>query len=115
MLGDSLYTALRDGLAHGFDTKHLDVGSSAAIQIYISWGNQNVVEIRRVGGDLGVFVGVQPLAEALIAKIDAFEAQLRANEETRTMFKEACEYQRVKPLDHNELAAWNRLVEASVR
>ncbi|MGA2271651.1 MAG: hypothetical protein ABSH44_24575 [Bryobacteraceae bacterium] len=80
LLADRLYTALRDGLAHGFDTKHLDVDQQT-IQICISWTNGNAAEIQRVRQELGLFIGVQPLAEALSAKIDEFEKLLRHDEE----------------------------------
>src|SRR5258707_8164326 len=75
VLAGRLPTALRDGLAHGFDTKHLSVDGET-IQIYISWGNQDAVRIQPVPGGKGLFIGVQPLAEALCAKIDQFEETL---------------------------------------
>jgi len=51
------------------------------IQICISWTNGNAAEIQRVRQELGLFIGVQPLAEALSAKIDEFEKLLRHDEE----------------------------------
>jgi len=113
LLGDRLYTALRDGLAHGFDTKHLDVDNQM-IQIYISWRSTEVIEIQRVDGGLGVRLGVQPLAAALCAEIDKLEYVLQQDEPARKRFLRACEYQRLAPLNKNEAAAWRRLA-ASVR
>lgn len=84
LMADVLYTALRDGLAHGFDTKHISVDNHA-IQIYISWNHRSLVEIGRANGGVGLFVGVQALAEALCAKIDAYETRLRHDEAARTI------------------------------
>ena len=112
LLAPRLHTALRDGLAHGFDTKHLHVDDQA-IQIYISWGEKEVIRIRRVPGRLGLYIGIQPLAEALCEKINQFEATLRHDEAARKVFKNAREYQRSTDLNQNEAAAWRRLVAAA--
>ena len=109
LLSDCLYTSLRDGLAHGFDTKHLYVDSQA-IQIYVSWGHRKLIEIRRVSGGLGLWVGIQALAAALCAEIDAFETVLQQDETARVLFKQACDYQRLARLNQNEAAVWRRLV-----
>jgi hypothetical protein len=111
LLGDKLYTALRDGLAHGFDTKHLHVDNQST-QIYISWRHPEVIEIQRFDGGLGLLVGVQPLAAALCAKIDGFEQVLQQDEVARKLFRQACEYQRLAPLNQNEAEAWRRLAAA---
>jgi hypothetical protein len=114
LLAKRLYTALRDGLAHGFDTKHLDVDNQT-IQIYISWRHPEMIEIQRVDGGLGLWVGVQPLAAALCAKIDESENVLQQDETARKLFRQACEYQRCAPLNQNEAAAWRRLAAAVPR
>jgi hypothetical protein len=108
LLSDSLYTALRDGLAHGFDTKHLIVDGQA-FQIYISWRHPKVIEIRRVNNGLGLWIGVQALATALCAEIGKFEKLLQQNEAARRLFRQAWEYQRLAPLNQKEAAAWRKL------
>lgn len=112
LLADRLYTALRDGLAHGFDTKHLHVDGEI-IQICISWGYMQVIGIQRVDSGVGIYIGIQPLAEALCATIDQFEERLRHDQAARRLFKAACEYQRVTRLNMKETAAWRRLVAAA--
>jgi hypothetical protein len=112
LLAKRLYTALRDGLAHGFQTKHLVVDNQQ-IQIYISWFNTSIVEVRRVRGGLGLYIGIQPLADALCAKIDEFERSLRQSEAARKVFKKAAEFQRTAVLDQREQAAWRRAVAAA--
>jgi hypothetical protein len=112
LLAERLYTALRDGLAHGFDTKHLDVDGQT-IQIYISWSNTEIIQIQRVPKALGLYIGVQPLAQALCTKIDEFERTLKIDEAARERFKAASKYQRLATLDKNEAEAWRRLVKAA--
>ena len=108
LLANRLYTALRDGLAHGFDTKHLDVDGQA-IQIHISSLYQEVIAIQRFDKGLRLWVGVEHLADALCAQIDKFENVLQQDESARKRFREACEYQRLAALNQNEAAAWRRL------
>jgi hypothetical protein len=113
LLADRLYTALRDGLAHGFDTKHLSVDGKV-IQIYASWNHPVVIEMMcSAGGVVGVKVGVQALANALCAKIDEFEKLLQQDEGARQHFREASQHQRLAMLNQNEVEAWRRLVKAA--
>lgn len=114
LLADSIYTALRDGLAHGFDTKHLDVGGTL-IQIQVSWSNANACEIIQTPKGPWLRIGVSPIATALIAKINEYEKLLQApaNEEARVLFKKSCDQQRTKPLNQHERAAWTRLMTAA--
>jgi len=112
LLKDRLYSALRDGLAHGFDTKHLYVDNQT-IQIYISWGDPRAIEIRHVDQGLGLLIGVQPLAAALCAKIDEFEKGLQQDAIARKLFRKARDHQRLARLNGNEAAAWKRLAPAA--
>jgi hypothetical protein len=112
LLAERLYTALRDGLAHGFDTKHLVVDGQI-IQVYISWSHTEVLEINKLNKRLGLYIGVQPLSDALCAKINEFENLLRNDSDARERFRVASEYQRIAILDKNETAAWRRLVTAA--
>jgi len=111
-LAKRLYTALRDGLAHGFDTKHLSVDGHDS-QIYISWTSNKLIEIQRIAGGLNVYVGTQPLASALCAKITEYEGLLKRDESARALFKKASEHQCSAILDTNETEAWRRLVKAA--
>lgn len=113
LLADTLYTALRDGLAHGFDTKHLVVDGKP-IQIYMTWRWPGLVEMMcEPSGVIGVRIGTQVLAKALCAKIDEFEKLLQQDEAARQQFKTASEHQRLALLNQNELAAWRRLAKAA--
>jgi len=48
-LAKRLFDALRNGLAHSFDTKHLHVDGQV-IQIYITWSMPGVIAINKANG-----------------------------------------------------------------
>ena len=68
ILADRLYGALRDGLAHGFDTKHLLVDGTEH-QIYLSVRGPQEIKIRKYNRGIGLYIGIRSLAEALCARI----------------------------------------------
>jgi hypothetical protein len=72
-----------------------------------------MIEIQRAPGGLGLYIGIQPLAKALCAKITQFEETLQHDEAARKSFKHACEHQRIAELTQDEAGAWRRL--AAVR
>jgi hypothetical protein len=109
LLAKRIYTALRDRLVHGFDTKFLDV-SGQKVPIYVSWGLSQRIEMRSNGAEL--WVGVQPLATALCQEIDNFENDLRQNAAARALFREAFDHDRSTPLTSDELAASKKLAAA---
>ena len=107
VLADRLYGALRDGLAHGFDTKHLFVDGKEH-QIYLSVrGTQDIRVIKTTRG-VGLHIGIRCLAEALCAKITDFEAHLEHDEDVQQRFMKA--RQRPADLNMTEAAAWRNLV-----
>jgi len=109
ILAKRLYTALRDGLAHGFDTKHLNV-DGLTVQLFISWRQRSAIELRSMDAGYGVYIGAQPMVDALCGMIDKLETLLQQGEAARHRFKTAAEYQRTAPLNQNEADAWRRLV-----
>jgi hypothetical protein len=108
LLADRLYSALRDGLAHGFDTKHIDIDGSP-VQIYISVHYREIMAIVRSGSGQGLAGGAKLLAVALCDKINQFEERLKQDEAARRLFKTAIEYQCTLLLNTTERAAWDRL------
>ena len=107
VLADRLYSALRDGLAHGFDTKHLRVNGTEH-QIYLSsLGPQEFVIVRNERG-IGLRIGIGALAEGLCAKITELEARLSHDENARRLFVDA--RQRTADLNAAEADAWRALV-----
>lgn len=106
-LADRLYAALRDGLAHGFDTKHLRVDGKEH-QIYLSsLGAQGFTIVKNERG-IGLQIGIGALAEGLCAKITEFEGRLTHDEDARRHFMDA--RQRSADLNTTEAAAWRVLV-----
>jgi hypothetical protein len=110
VLAHRLYSALRNGLAHGFDTKHLRV-DGAEHQIYLaSLGSQGIT-IQENDRGIGLRIGIGALAEGLCAKITEFEKQLMQDEDVRQRFINA--RQRAADLNANEAAAWRALIVAA--
>ena len=106
-LAGRLYAALRDGLAHGFDTKHLRVDGEEH-QIYLSSVGQQGIRIVRNRRGVGLYIGIGTLAEGLCRKITEFESRLEDNEDERQRFMDA--RQRTADLNATEAAAWRALV-----
>ena len=110
VLATRLYGALRDGLAHGFDTKHIFVDATEH-QIYLdSRGRQTIVIVNNSRG-IGLRIGIRSLAESLCAKITDFEVLLRQDEDARRRFQDA--HQRTADLNVDEAAAWRAMVKAA--
>jgi hypothetical protein len=110
ILADRLYGALRDGLAHGFDTKHLSVEGQEH-QIYLdSRGRQGFYIVNNARG-VGLHVGVRALAEQLCVRIDEFESLMAHDEDARERFMKS--RQRTAELNTKEAEAWGSLVKAA--
>jgi hypothetical protein len=110
VLAERLYSALRDGLAHGFDTKHLRVDGMEH-QIYLASLGSQEIAIQKNRRGIGLRIGIGLLAEGLCAKITDFEKQLLLEEDVRQRFMYA--RQRTADLNTNEAAAWRALVIAA--
>jgi len=111
VLADRIYAALRDGLAHGFDTKHL-LEDDEEHQIYLSvQGPRDIKIIKPPERGVGLHIGTRPLAEALCAKITEFENLLQHDEAAQQRFLKA--RQPTAALNTSEAAAWRTLVAAA--
>jgi hypothetical protein len=113
VLADRLYSAVRDGLAHGFDTKHLRVlrVDGTEHQIYLaSQGTQGITIVKNDRG-IGLQIGIGALAEGLCEKITEFEGLLMQDENVRQRFMNAL--QRPADLNENEATMWRALVAAA--
>jgi hypothetical protein len=107
VLATRLYGALRDGLAHGFDTKHISADGTEH-QIYLdSRGPQRIAVVNNNRG-IGLRIGIRSLAESLCAKITDFETLLRQDEGARRHVQNA--HQRTADLNKDEAAAWREMV-----
>jgi hypothetical protein len=82
-LAKPLFEAVRNGLAHKFDTKHLYVDEKP-VQIYFSWDSEEVVVI-----DAGrLLIGTRPLGLLFCTKIEEFRRKLHADATARRHFKQ---------------------------
>jgi hypothetical protein len=108
-LAKPLYEALRNGLAHKFDTKHLQVDGKS-VQIYFRWTGEHIVEIVSVSSRIGLFIGTRPLGRLLCKKIDEFRDGLQADAAARERFRQAYRCQNTTKCSTVETAAWRRLV-----
>jgi hypothetical protein len=110
VLADRLYSALRDGLAHGFDTKHIRVAGTEH-QVYLASLGPQEIAIQKNSRGIGLRIGIGALAEGLCAKITDLEKQLVQDEDLRQRFMDA--RQRTADLNADEVAAWRALVVAA--
>lgn len=110
VLATRLYGALRDGLAHGFDTKHILVdgiehqiclNSMAQTQLQFSDSNRGII----------LSVEIKSIAAALCAKITDFENLLKQDSDVRERFMKA--HQRPAELSQDEATAWRNLVKTA--
>ncbi len=102
-----LYEAVRNGLAHKFDTKHLLIGGQR-IQIYVSWTGQQIVDIGL--GGTGLFICIRLLGALLCTKIEEFRQKLQDDPAARESFRQAYKDQDWTRCSEPETAAWKRLV-----
>ncbi|MFZ0912194.1 MAG: hypothetical protein WBQ76_04845 [Candidatus Korobacteraceae bacterium] len=108
-LAKPLYEAVRNGLAHKFDTKHLHVDGQR-LQIYFSWTRKQIVDIGPVGSGTGLFIGTRPLGTLLCQKIEEFRQKLQTDAAARERFRRAYKSQDWTQCSATETAAWKRLV-----
>jgi hypothetical protein len=87
-LAAPLFDSLRNGLAHSFDTKHLQVGTQS-VQIYMNFRTQAIIVIESMQDGDGLILGTRPLAKKMCQKIKEFETKLRNDPEACRRFRDA--------------------------
>jgi hypothetical protein len=109
-LAKRLFDAFRNGLAHGFDTKHIVV-NGASHQIYMQWQGTLPVEIVHSSGGIQLCIRPRVLADLICAKIDELEDLLRSDATARKRwFNEVHLHKREIKLDAKGKAAWKALI-----
>ena len=111
-LAKPLYEALRNGLAHKFDTKHLHVDGDI-VQMYFYWTRKQVAEIGLANGRTALFIGTRLLGERLCERIDDFRRNLKTDAGARECFRRAYHRESVTRFSLMETAAWKRLRAAT--
>jgi hypothetical protein len=107
----SLYDALRDGLAHAFETMNVKVGSKQ-FDIGISWSQQTHLTFNE--SRTGCYLNVQNMVNDLLAAIDGYEQELINDPKARARFYETMREMKngfIKDVSNNtsERAAWEEL------
>jgi hypothetical protein len=102
VLATTLYGALRDGLAHGFDTKHILVDGKEH-QICLNSTAPTQFTFRDSGRGLILSIEIKSIAGALCAKITDLENLLKQDAEARERFMKA--RQRPAKLSQDEATA----------
>jgi len=75
-LAGVLYEALRNGLAHNFDTKHIHINGQV-VQIYLVWSMSRAIAIEERNGAEALSLGTCVLGMGICEKINEFRAKLQ--------------------------------------
>jgi hypothetical protein len=105
-----LYGALRDGLAHGFDTKHISVNSKEH-QICINSSEPELFTFRNSDRGIILSINIKSIATAVCNKITEFENVLKQEAGARERFMKASQPPAI--LSQAETTAWRNLVKAA--
>lgn len=81
-----LFEALRHGLAHNFDTKHINIDGKL-VQIYMAWDLPHPIEIKMQGDEEQIRIGTRVLGIGICKKIEEFRAKLRNDADARERFR----------------------------
>lgn len=81
-----LYEALRNGLAHNFDTKHIHVNGQE-VQIYLVWSMPKAICVEPRNGKEALSIGTCVLGRGICDKINEFRATLESNPTACERFK----------------------------
>jgi hypothetical protein len=109
-LAGALFEAIRNGLAHGFDTKHIIV-DDVPHQIYMQWPERFPFRLFRTSDKAELIIGPRPLAALICQKIDELEDLLKRDARARAIwYHKAHRHKREIRLGAAELAAWKKLV-----
>jgi hypothetical protein len=93
-----LFDALRHGLAHNFDTKHIQVNGNV-VQIYLSWNMKETIRITQVNGKDALYLSTCGLRDGVCQKIRDFRTKLQNDAEARQRFRNALDYGRSAKCD----------------
>jgi hypothetical protein len=85
-LAGVLYEALRNGLAHNFDTKHIHVNGQV-VQIYLVWRTRRAITIEQRNGEESLSLGTCVLGKGICDKINEFRAKLQSDPVACERFK----------------------------
>jgi len=109
-LAPALYSAIRDGIVHLYDTKFVCINSQK-IEIVISWRKKP--HFHRSADGKQIYVNVRKLASAFKAAVRSFEADLKDKPQLRETFEKSVRKSREISIEKNaERAAWNKCLRS---
>jgi hypothetical protein len=109
-VSNSIYNALRNGLAHSFLTKAILKTDDKPIELGISWSKENHFEYDSRRATL--FINIQEISKNLREAFEQYEWELEQNAELRDKFITWRKKQRVFEVeDQSEKEAWKMLVK----
>jgi hypothetical protein len=82
-VGPDLYEALRHGIAHGYETKTIELGKGK-LNVGVSWREKPHLTFEE--GRSTLFINVPELAADLGRALDRYEAELLEREDLRDLF-----------------------------
>src|SRR6266446_2249901 len=96
-----VFGALRDGLAHVYDTKFIRVDDTLLVELVVSWGNRKHLTVRR--DPPGLYLNVRTMWADLWDVFQDLKRSLPGGELPRRWTKK-----RMKPADPRSVADWRR-------
>jgi len=105
----SLFDAIRNGIAHSFETKSIRIGDRL-LDICISWRQQPHLHFsldKKV-----LYLNIQTMAEQILDLLREYEESLVVDSQLRLQFSKAMRADWTKKPTGDELKAWKNLLGA---
>ena len=106
----SLYDAMRNGIAHRYETKRLKVGERH-LDICISWKMERHLTFSP--DKTAVYLNIKDMAGKLFALFEQYERDLRVSPDLREKFRAGSRGSWDKSPPGNEIAIWKELLSKS--
>jgi hypothetical protein len=106
-VGPDLYDALRNGIAHGYETKTIRL-AGRSIEVGISWRKKPHLSFDEDEGQKMICVNIRELAAHLGRALDRYEAELGECAELRDRFHRC--WRKGRCIENARVPAWQKLI-----
>jgi len=106
-VASNLYDAMRNGIAHRYETKTLCIGDKR-LEIGISWKKKPHLCFSR--NRKVVFLNIQTLAQQVFHMLDAYEQELKTDASLRERFYQSMKGKWEQKTTVGELEAWKTIL-----
>jgi len=106
----SIYDAMRNGIAHRYETKILLIGDKR-VEIGISWKKKPHLRFSR--NRKVVFLNIQTLAQQVFDMLNAYEQELKTDASLRERFYQSMRGKWEKKTQDAELEAWKTILSGT--